>query len=82
MEKTVTITIRLSNNEYNKIINSAKVARRPISNFITHSILKVIDNSYFVDDFEMDQIFQDDKLQKKLKAGHLDRLNMRGSFVE
>lgn len=82
MYKTKTITVRLSYNDYNKILAFAKNAHRSISNFITHSVLKRIDESSFVDSIETAQILEDAELQKRLKSGHADRKKMKGKFVE
>ena len=37
------VTVRLSDEEYRKIASSAKVERRPLSNFITMIVLKGIE---------------------------------------
>jgi hypothetical protein len=38
--------------------------------------------SYYVDPVEMSQIKGDEKLTKKLKAGHRDARKLKGKFVE
>lgn len=76
-----TITIRLSDEEYKKILTSAQIEHRPISNFITNSILKDIEESYYVDSIEMAQITSDKRLLKKLRAGQSDARRMKGKFV-
>ncbi|OGS21708.1 MAG: hypothetical protein A2252_11500 [Elusimicrobia bacterium RIFOXYA2_FULL_39_19] len=76
-----TITIRLSDEEYEKIQTSAQNEHRPISNFITHSVLKDIETSYSVDPVEMSQIKSDKKLQEKLKKGHNDAKKMKGKLI-
>ncbi len=76
------ITLRLSDDEYKKISNYAKFTHRPISNFITHSVLKKLEESEFVDPIEMEQIINDEELQKSLKSGHQDVKKRRGRFVE
>jgi len=75
------ITLRLSEEEYKRISDVAKIERRPISNFITTKILKEIDESYYVDPIEMAQIDSDKRLLGKLKAGHSDAKERRGKFV-
>ena len=67
---TKTITLRLSEAEYEKIAHSAQKEHRPISNFITHTILNTIAESFHVDSIEMAQIHNDDRLLKKLRRGH------------
>lgn len=75
------ITLRLSDEEYEKIAATAKVEHRPISNFITTVTLREIEESYYVDAIEMDQIKSDKKLLKKLKKGHQDAKKMKGRLV-
>ncbi len=81
MSKTVTITLRLKEKEYNMIKTSAKFENRPISNFITTKVVENIEESYFVDSFEMAQIKSDKKLLERLKEGYRDAEKMRGKFV-
>lgn len=75
------ITIRLSEEEYKKILAFANYEHRPISNFVTTVVLKNIEESYFTDAVEMAQINSDKKLLTKLKAGHTDAKSKRGGFV-
>jgi len=76
-----TITIRLSEEDYKKIQSTAQKEHRPISNFITHSVLKDIEESYNVDPIEMSQIRSDKKLLEKLKKGHDDAKRMKGKLI-
>ena len=78
---TKVVTIRLSEEEYEKIAASAKIEHRPISNFITTVTMREIEESYYVDPIEMDQIKSDKELLKNLKAGHEDAKRMRGKLV-
>ncbi len=75
------ITLRLSDDEYKKISDAAKIERRPISNFITACTMDEIERSYYVDPVEMDQIGRNETLQEKLAAGHRDAKKMNGRFV-
>ena len=75
------VTLRLTEDEYNKIAAAAEVEHRPISNFITTEVLKEIEESYYADSIEMAQIRSDKKLLEKLKAGHGDVQKMKGKFV-
>lgn len=77
-----TITLRLSNEEYKKILSASEIEHRPISNFITTRVLKDIEESYYVDPIEMAQIKSDKKLVKKLQAGHRNAKKKKGRFVE
>ncbi|MBU3933572.1 MAG: CopG family transcriptional regulator [Candidatus Omnitrophica bacterium] len=75
------VTLRLSDEEYEKIAATAKVEHRPISNFITTATLREIEESYYVDAIEMDQIKSDKKLLKKLEKGHQDAKKRKGRLV-
>jgi len=75
------ITLRLSEEEYQKIANSAEIEHRPISNFITSHVIKDIEESYYVDSFEMAQIKSDKKLLEKLKTGHKNAKNKKGKLI-
>lgn len=75
------VTLRLSEEEYKKISTTAKIEHRPISNFITNTVLHEIEESYYVDSIEMAQITSDQGLMKKLKAGHADAKKMKGRYV-
>ena len=76
-----TITLRVSEAEYKDIVKFAKAERRPISNFIIHSVLNAIANMFTVDDKEMKEILADKKLLKSLEQGHRDAKLMKGKFV-
>lgn len=75
------VTLRLSDEEYQKIAAAAETDHRPISNFITTEVLKEIEESCYVDPVEMAQIKSDKKLTEKLKAGHGDARKMKGKLV-
>ena len=76
------ITLRLSPDEYKWISATARIEHRPISNFITTTVMKEIEESYFVDPVEMAQIKSDMSLVERLKVGHHDAKKMKGKFVE
>ena len=75
------ITLRLSDEEYRAIAASAKIEHRPISNFITTTVLKDIEESQYVDSIEMAQINSDKDLLKKLKDGHKDAKTKKGKLL-
>ena len=72
-----TITVRLSEDEYQRIARCAEYEHRPISNFITHAVLNTITESHYVDALEMARINSDEKLLKKLKRGHKEAKEIR-----
>ncbi len=76
------ITIRLSPEEYKWISAIARIEHRPISNFITATVMREIEESCFVDPIEIAQIKSDKSLMGRLKAGHRDAKKMKGRFVE
>ncbi|MBA7493765.1 hypothetical protein ES702_04327 [subsurface metagenome] len=75
------VTLRLSDEDYKRISIAAGIEHRPISNFITTTVLKEIEESYYVDPIEMSQISSDKKLLEKLGAGHRDAKKRRGTLV-
>jgi len=46
------VTLRLTEEEYERISAAAKIEHRPISNFITARIIKDIEESYYVSPIE------------------------------
>lgn len=75
------VTLRLSEEEYKKILAAAEIEHRPISNFITTEVLEDIEESCYADPIEMTQIKSDKKLLKRLEAGHRHAKKMRGRLV-
>ena len=76
-----TVTLRLDDDIYKKIKAFADQDNRPISNYIETATLRYINEIEFVDEFEMENILQNEKLMESLKKGHLDAKNKRGRFV-
>jgi len=77
-----TVTLRLSEEEYQQILASANTEHRPISNFITYTVLQNIHNSLYTNPIETAQINSDKKLLKRLKTGHNQVKGKKGKFVE
>ena len=77
-----TITIRLSEHDYEQISVAAEQERRPISNFITHSVLDSLSNMRLADSDEMREILSDPELMKRLNRGHAQAASKKGRFVE
>ena len=76
------VTVRLSDEEYRRILEASKSDHRPISNFMTLMTLKRMEESNYADAIEMAQIRSDKSLLRRLKAGHRDAKAMKGRFVE
>ena len=53
-----------------------------ISNFIETATLRYVEQSQFVDEFEMEELQQNAELNKSLKRGHQDMKAHKGRFVE
>jgi len=77
-----TITLRLSDEDYQKFLSFARADNRPIANAIETLALRQLDEVLFVDSFEMDEIMADENLLKRMKKGHDQALKMKGRFVE
>ena len=77
-----TITLRLSDEEYNLYSQAAQAAKRPISNLINYLAQKKIEEDLFVDQIEMDEIIGNPMLISGLKKGSKDAKQMKGSFVD
>ncbi len=77
-----TVTLRLNDQIYNLFRNLAESENRPLSNFIETSVLRFIENSQFVDEFEMAEIQGNKDLNKSLKRAFKDAKAKRGRFVE
>lgn len=77
-----TITLRLSDEDYQKFLSFARADNRPIANAIETLALRQLEEVLFVDSFEMDEIMADENLLKRMKKGHDQALKMKGRFVE
>ena len=76
-----TVTLRLKEDTYLKFQKLAKQDNRPLSNFIETAALRFIDNSEYVDSFEMGEIEQNDDLKASINRGLEDANFERGRFV-
>ena len=77
-----TITLRLSDEDYQRLLSFARADNRPIANAIETLALRQLDEVLFVDSYEMDEIMSDQDLLKRMKRGHDQALKMKGRFVE
>jgi len=77
-----TITLRLSDEDYQRFLSFARADNRPIANAIETLALRQLDEVLFVDSYEMDEIISDENLLKRMKNGHDQTLKMKGRFVE
>ena len=77
-----TITLRLSDENYNKYKRLAERDNRPISNFIETAVKRFIEHNIYVDEFEMEEIRNNAGLNKSLKKGLSDMKSQKGRLVE
>ena len=77
-----TITLRLSDENYNKYKRLAERDNRPISNFIETAVKRFIEHNIYVDEFEMEEIRNNAELNKSLKKGLSDMKSQKGRLVE
>lgn len=77
-----TVTLRIDSRSYKLFSSRARSERRSLSNFIEIAALEYAKQSSFVDDIEMEEIFSNKKLVKKLKQRSNQARRMKGSFVD
>ena len=77
-----TITLRVADETYEKLMAAAKIERRSLSNMIEILALKKLDEEIFVDQIEMDEILANTELLKKLRRGSKQAKSRKGSVAE
>ena len=77
-----TITLRLSDEDYQRLLSFAQADNRPLANAIETLALRKLEEIYFVDAYEMDAILSDTDLMKRMKTGSDQARRMKGRFVE
>jgi hypothetical protein len=77
-----TITLRLSDEDYQKFLKFAKADNRPIANAIETLALRQLEEFIFVGAYEMEEILSDESLKKNLKTGSKQAQKMKGRFVD
>ncbi|NOX25117.1 MAG: CopG family transcriptional regulator [Deltaproteobacteria bacterium] len=77
-----TITLRLSDEEYDLYSHAAKAVKRPISNLINYLAQKKLEDDLFADQIEMDEILGNPRLVTALQNGSNDAKQMKGAFVD
>ena len=76
-----TITLRLSDEIY-EIFNRAAIEdKRSIANLIEALALRKLNEENLADDFDMEEIFSNAQLLKKLEKGHSDATMQKGRMV-
>lgn len=77
-----TVTIRLKNNIYEMFRKLAEDDNRTLSNFIETSVLRFIDSSEYLDEYEMAEINTNNSLNHSIKRGLQDAKLKKGRFVK
>ena len=76
-----TVTLRLNDEKYKLFRKFAELENRPLSNFIETATKKFIDKQLEIDEYEMDEIEENEELQKSLKRGIKDANKGKGRFA-
>jgi len=76
-----TVTLRLKDEIYEKFSHLARRDNRPLSNFIETAVLRFIENSQYVNEFEMDEIINNSALNESLSRAYKDAETGNGEFV-
>jgi len=77
-----TVTLRLNENIYELFRAMAESDNRTLSNFIETSALRYIEEYEYVDDYEMEEIRENQQLNRGLKRAIKDMKAKKGKFVE
>ncbi len=76
-----TVTLRLNENIYKLFRSMADSDNRTLSNFIETSALRYIEEHEYVDDYEMEEIRENQQLNRSLKRAIKDMKSQNGKFV-
>ena len=77
-----TITLRLDDAVYEELREAAESENRPLSNLIETAALARIREQQFVDDAEMAEILEDEKLLRRLRTASRQARQRKGAFVD
>lgn len=77
-----TITLRVSEDHYEAFKKYAQTENRKISNAIETLAMKQLENTVFVNDYEMAGIFSDEKLLARIRTGTKQVEEKKGRFVD
>lgn len=76
-----TVTLRLSDQAYERFRRLAQRENRPLSNFIETAATRYVEAELVVDEFEMEEIQANVELNRSLARGVTDAKAGRGRFV-
>lgn len=77
-----TITLRLGDEEYKRFSALAKQEKRGISNLIETLAFRKMEEDQFLSDDEMDAIWLDKPLIKRLQSGSKQAKQHQGNFID
>ena len=77
-----TVTLRLSDEEFQHFSKAAEAVQRPLSNLIRYLARQKLEENLFVDQIEMEEILNNQQLLNGLKQGSDDARQMKGTFVD
>jgi predicted DNA-binding protein len=77
-----TVTLRLSDEEYERLASAAHTVKRPISNLISYLALQKIEEDMFTETSETEEILVNKKLLARLQRGHEEAASRNGRFVK
>ena len=77
-----TITLRLDDASYRELKEAAAAERRSLSNLIETAALSKIREAQFVDDVEMAEIRENERLLERLERGSAQARQRQGRFVD
>jgi predicted transcriptional regulator len=76
------VTLRLSDDVYQKFSQMAREENRSMANLVETLALQKLTEEIFTDTFEAEEILANSALMKKLKRGHMQVELRKGRFVE
>jgi uncharacterized protein (DUF1778 family) len=76
-----TLTVRMSDEDYQAIVKGAKKDKRTLSNFMLASTLKSLERTFYTSAAETHDIVSDRLLMKGIEQGHRDARKKRGRYV-
>ena len=77
-----TVTIRLDEGIYGIFRKFAEEENRTLSNFIETAALRYIQETEYVDEYEMEEIRRNRSLNRSIRRGLADVKHQRGRFAE
>ena len=81
MNMPKTITLRLRDEVYEKFNRAAIEDNRSIANLIETLAMEKLEEELLANDFEMEEIFSNTQLLKKLEKGHSHVVQKKGRMV-